>query len=194
MDREGTGTPLLVSYNPDYQVVVHFHDKLKAAYEALYEKVGKPSRIDLASIDLMAKSAVVQVANPQLYSSWYLLDLEKNTSRELSVLAGVVSAVPSRPITIPARDGLKLYGYLTLPQDPQAPHPAPMILMLHGGPWSRDFWPASALVQFLASKGYAVLRLNYRGSLGYDRSFLAAERGRCSGVFSMTFWMPPNGP
>lgn len=200
-DKDGEGTPLLVSYNPDYQAVVHFHDGLRAAYEALYEKVGRPSRIDFGSTDWMAKSVVVEVANPRLHRSWHLLDLEKNTSRELSASALASyphPPSPSRPVTFPARDGLKLHGYLTLPQDPETPGPAPMILMLHGGPWSRYFWPASSLVQFFASKGYAVLRLNFRGSSGYDRSFLAAGKGALFGsmqhdVLDAAEWAITNG-
>ena len=200
-DKDGEGTPLLVSYDPDYQVVVHFHDGLEAAYAALYEKVGKPSRIDLGSMDQMEKSAVVEVANPQLHRSWYFLDLEKNTFRELSgssLASYRHPPSPSRPVTFPARDGLKLYGYLTLPQDPDAPGPSPMILMLHGGPWDRYFWPAPPLVRFLASRGYAVLRLNYRGSRGYDRSFLAAGQGTLFGrmqhdVLDAAEWAIANG-
>lgn len=200
-DKDGKGTPLLVSYNPGYQVVVHFHDGLEAAYEALHEKVGKPSRMDLASIDMMAKSAVVEVANPKLHRSWYFLDIEKNTSRELS-RSSLASyrhpPSPSRPVTFPARDGLQLYGYLTLPQDPEAPRPSPMILMLHGGPWLRYFWPGPAVVQFLASKGYAVLRLNYRGSRGYEKRFFEAGNGTLFGsmqhdVLDAAEWAIANG-
>ena len=200
-DEDGKDTPLLATYNPDYQVVVHFHDGLKAAYEALHEKVGKPSRVDFASIDTMAKSAVVEVANPKLHRSWYLLDLEKSTIRELSgspLASYRHPPSPSRPVTFPARDGLQLYGYLTLPRNPEAPRPFPMILMLHGGPWLREYWPDPALVQFLASEGYAVLRLNYRGSLGYERSFFEAGNGAVFGsmqhdILDAAEWAIANG-
>ena len=199
--KDGEGTPLLVTYNPDYQVVVHFHDRLKKAYEVLYEKVGRPSRVEFASADLTAGAVVVEVANPRLHRSWYLLDLKRNTPRELSgspLASYRHPPSPSRPVTFPARDGLKLYGYLTLPRDPEPPGPSSMILMLHGGPWSRYFWPAAALVQFFASKGYAVLRLNYRGSNGYDRSFLEAGKGTLFGplqhdVLDAAEWAVANG-
>ena len=198
LDKEGQGAPLLVSYDPGYQAIVHFHEGLEAAYEALYEKVGKPSRIGLGSMDLMAKSVVVEVANPRLHRSWYLLDLENNTSRELS-RSSLAPYPPSstRPVTFPARDGLQLHAYLTLPPDPGA-GPSPMILMLHGGPWQRYFWPASTLVQFLAGKGYAVLGLNYRGSLGYNRRYLDAGRGTLFGpiqhdVLDAAEWAIANG-
>lgn len=200
-DKDGKGTPILVSYDPDYPVVVHFNDGFEAAYEALYEKVGKPSRIEIRSMDQTAKSAVVEVVNLELYRSWYVLDLEKNKSRELSgsdLAPYFHPPSPSRPVTFAARDGVKLYGYLTSPQDPEAPRPPPMVLMLHGGPWSRYFWPASGLVQFLANRGYAVFRLNYRGSRGYDRSFLAAGNGALFGstqhdVLDAAEWAVANG-
>ena len=60
-----------------------------------------------------------------------------------------------------------LHGYLTLPQCPDAAGPPPMVHMLHGGPWARHHWPAPSLVGHLGSRGYAVLRLNYRGTIGY---------------------------
>ncbi len=200
-DKFGKGTPLLVTCNPDHQVVVHFHDRLAAAYEAVYENLGKPSRINFKSIDGMEKYAIVEVRNPQLYRSWYLLDLQNNTSRELS--GGALAShgrppPPSRPVTFPARDGLKLYGYLTLPQGVAAGRPPPMILMLHGGPWSRYLWPARSLVRFFAGKGYAALRLNYRGSRGYDRRFLEAGKGALFGrlqhdVLDAAEWAVANG-
>ena len=56
-----------------------------------------------------------------------------------------------------------------------------MVLMLHGGPWARERWPAPPLVRFLGSRGYAVLRLNYRGSIGFGRAFMEAGRGALFG-------------
>ena len=181
-DRAGRGTPLLATWNPGYQAVAHFDDRLKAAYEALYDTLGRPSRIEFGSIDLAMKSAVVEVRNPKIHRRWYLLDLEGTGSRELSASdleSYARPASPSRPVSFPARDGLELHGYLTLPQ--RRDRPPPMILMLHGGPWSRYRWPASSLVRFLGSEGYAVLRLNFRGSAGYDREFLEAGNGALFG-------------
>lgn len=50
----------------------------------------------------------------------------------------------------------------------------PMVLYVHGGPWSRDTWGADSVVQFLANRGYAVLQVNFRGSTGYGKNFLNA--------------------
>ncbi|MEW6431666.1 MAG: S9 family peptidase [Myxococcota bacterium] len=76
------------------------------------------------------------------------------------------------PVSIPARDGLVLHGYLTLP--PSKAKPLPMVLLVHGGPWGRDGWGYDGLVQLLANRGYAVLQVNFRGSTGYGKRFLNA--------------------
>jgi pimeloyl-ACP methyl ester carboxylesterase len=47
-----------------------------------------------------------------------------------------------------------------------------MVLLVHGGPWARDFWGFNAAAQWLANRGYAVLQVNYRGSSGYGKTFL----------------------
>jgi len=77
------------------------------------------------------------------------------------------------PIFYFARDGLKIHGYLTYPVDKKAKN-LPMVLFVHGGPWVRDSWGYSPIVQWLANRGYAVLQVNYRGSSGYGKKFLNA--------------------
>jgi len=78
-----------------------------------------------------------------------------------------------KPVTITARDGLKLHSYLTLP--PGLPgQQLPMILLAHGGPWGRDIWGFNGMVQWLANRGYAVLQPNFRGSTGYGKKHLNA--------------------
>jgi dipeptidyl aminopeptidase/acylaminoacyl peptidase len=75
-----------------------------------------------------------------------------------------------RPVEIPARDGLSLPGYLTLPAG-LPPRSLPTVLLVHGGPWTRDLWGYDGLVQFLASRGWAVLQVNFRGSVGFGKRF-----------------------
>ena len=77
------------------------------------------------------------------------------------------------PITFPARDGLTLNGYLTLPPGLE-PNNLPLVLFVHGGPWARDTWGFSAQPQSLANRGYAVLQVNFRGSTGYGKAHLNA--------------------
>lgn len=77
------------------------------------------------------------------------------------------------PVKITARDGLTLRAYLTLPPNGSGKR-HPLILNVHGGPWVRDVWGFNSEVQWLANRGYAVLQVNYRGSMGFGKSFLHA--------------------
>jgi dipeptidyl aminopeptidase/acylaminoacyl peptidase len=84
------------------------------------------------------------------------------------------------PVEIPARDGLKLVSYYTLPveADPagsgKMSHPVPMVLFVHGGPWGRDNYGPNGYHQWLANRGYAVLSVNYRASTGFGKAFVNA--------------------
>jgi dipeptidyl aminopeptidase/acylaminoacyl peptidase len=83
-----------------------------------------------------------------------------------------VSLAEMKPVQFKSRDGLTLNGYLTRPVGAAAP--GPMVLFVHGGPWGRDHWRLDPYAQWLANRGYAVLQVNFRGSAGYGRKFLAA--------------------
>jgi len=59
-------------------------------------------------------------------------------------------------VTIRSRDGLDLQSYLTLPVGIE-PRRLPMVLLVHGAPWARDWWRFDPEVQLLTNRGYAVL-------------------------------------
>ncbi len=80
---------------------------------------------------------------------------------------------PMKPVRYEARDGLVIPAYLTLPKGIPSKN-LPTILVIHGGPWARDYWGYNSLAQFLANRGYAVLQPNFRGSTGYGKNFLNA--------------------
>jgi dipeptidyl aminopeptidase/acylaminoacyl peptidase len=90
--------------------------------------------------------------------------------RDLSTLA------PMRAITYPARDGTLIPAYLSTPRGVSPTH-LPLIVMPHGGPIARDTWGYFFLREFLVSRGYAVLQMNFRGSDGYGGDwFFAAHQ------------------
>ena len=80
---------------------------------------------------------------------------------------------PVEPLIIKASDGLPLVSYLTLPVGVE-PRNLPMILYVHGGPTARDNWTFDPFVQMLANRGYAVLQVNFRGSVGFGQAFQKA--------------------
>jgi dipeptidyl aminopeptidase/acylaminoacyl peptidase len=80
---------------------------------------------------------------------------------------------PMAPVSFQARDSLRVHGYLTTPKGSR-PRGLPLVLVVHGGPWSRDDWGYDPEAQFLANRGYAVLQVNYRGSTGYGKTFYNA--------------------
>lgn len=80
------------------------------------------------------------------------------------------------PVIIPSRDGLQLVSYLTLPVGVE-PKGLPLVLFPHGGPWYRDSWGYNAEAQWLANRGYAVLQVEFRGSVGFGNKFLNAATG-----------------
>jgi dipeptidyl aminopeptidase/acylaminoacyl peptidase len=88
--------------------------------------------------------------------------------------------VNMHPVVIKSRDGLDLVSYLSLPPgsdrdgDGKPKQPVPLVLWVHGGPWTRDTWGIHLIHQWLANRGYAVLSVNYRGSTGFGKGFINA--------------------
>ncbi|ACU02589.1 prolyl oligopeptidase family serine peptidase [Pedobacter heparinus] len=78
-----------------------------------------------------------------------------------------------KPVVYTSRDGLKIHGYLTLPLNVKAEN-LPVVVLPHDGPGQRNLWGYNPEVQFLANRGYAVFQINYRGSSGYGKTFVAA--------------------
>ena len=80
-----------------------------------------------------------------------------------------------RSINYPARDGTKIPAYLTLPVGVEQKN-LPLVLLVHGGPHARDDFTFDWWSSFLASRGYAVLQANFRGSTGYGYEWFDAGR------------------
>ncbi|MBI4042459.1 MAG: S9 family peptidase [Deltaproteobacteria bacterium] len=80
---------------------------------------------------------------------------------------------PMEPIKFTSRDGLTIHGYLTFPAASNRKG-LPLVLNVHGGPWARDSWGFNPTAQWFANRGYACLEVNFRGSIGYGKSFINA--------------------
>jgi dipeptidyl aminopeptidase/acylaminoacyl peptidase len=110
--------------------------------------------------------------------TYHLLDRDVQTLIELFAARPDLKAyrlAPMHAVEAKSRDGLTLVSYLTLPaevENVRPPKPLPMVLIVHGGPWARDIF---GYHQWLADRGYAVLSVNYRGSTGFGKAFIAAS-------------------
>jgi len=131
-------------------------------------------RVRVTSKTLDGKRMVVAVNSDRNPGDFYLLDLTKMKAEYLLSARPWIDPEmmsPATPVEVKARDGRALYGYLTSVSGIR-PEKRPMVVMPHGGPHGvRDYWEWDMWSQYLASLGYAVLQVNYRGSSGYGRTF-----------------------
>lgn len=115
---------------------------------------------------------------------FYLLDRKSKKLEPLIVTRPDLEKyqlAQTKGMHIEARDGMKLVSYLTLPREAE-PKNLPLVLLVHGGPWHRDYWGFDPEVQWLANRGYAVLQVNFRGSAGFGVKYMnAGTGGWCTG-------------
>ncbi|WP_218150701.1 S9 family peptidase [Actinokineospora terrae] len=77
------------------------------------------------------------------------------------------------PFAFTARDGLEINGYLTFPSGVPR-RGLPTVVVVHGGPWTRDVWGLRGETQWFANRGYLAVQVNFRGSTGYGKDFVNA--------------------
>lgn len=120
---------------------------------------------------------VVSVSSDRDAGRYYLFDRQTGDLKLLNKRRPWLNAgtlAPMKAVELKARDGLVLHGYLALPPS-GATRALPLVVMPHGGPYFvRDNWAFDVDTQVLATRGYAVLRVNFRGSSGFGRAFADA--------------------
>ena len=148
-----------------------------------YLKTVAEGELHVTSRSLDDKRWTVAYAFSDGPTKFYLYDrAAKKATYLFSHMAALESLKLAKmlPEVIPARDGLPLVSYLTLPPGTDAAgagkpdHALPLVLFVHGGPWARDEWGYNPYHQWLANRGYAVLSVNYRGSTGFGKNFINA--------------------
>jgi dipeptidyl aminopeptidase/acylaminoacyl peptidase len=172
---------LIGSYGMRGDDIVYSFEKAKdqAIWRATL-KVFPQDRVTLQSWTKDRKRLVVKVDSPQTGPSFAVVDLNTKQSWALGPVYKDLTAAaisPVRAISYKAADGLVISAYLTLPRN-RAPQALPLIVLPHAGPEGRDTLGYDWWSQALASRGYAVLRANFRGSNSLGADFHAAGFGQ----------------
>ncbi|HOB01743.1 prolyl oligopeptidase family serine peptidase [Casimicrobium huifangae] len=155
---------------------VFFDKESERVYKALKAKL-PGYQIGVQSMTKDENLLIVAASNDRTPGTRYVYDVKADKLTKLAEINPALAEADMaevKPISYTARDGLTIRGYLTLPKGVPAKN-LPVIVNPHGGPWYRDSWGYNGEIQFLANRGYAVLQMNFRGSVGYGRKFWEAS-------------------
>jgi dipeptidyl aminopeptidase/acylaminoacyl peptidase len=198
-----------LAFSPDYNRTVFLSDnsEMKKIMMQLYVSMGmddETSDIRISSFTEDGDKLVFNVKSDRDPGVFYLFnrgfDGSKPNIRMLSLANEQIDPsqmATMKPIKFQSRDGISLNGYMVLPTYGEAPFP--MIQIIHGGPHGpRDYWGWNREAQFLASRGYAVVSVNFRGSGGYGKAFERSGYKEWGGkmindMTDATMWMVDNG-
>ncbi|MFD7505460.1 S9 family peptidase [Streptomyces sp. NPDC059850] len=177
-----TGELLGVRYLGERQVI----HALDPHFAGVLENLEKLSDGDLAGLssDESGQRWVAAFTHDRDPGATFLYDHATGESRLLHRAKPHLdpgSLAPMRTVSITSRDGLTLPLHLTLPVGVE-PSRLPLVLFVHGGPWTRDSWGYHPAAQLFANRGCAVLQVDYRGSTGYGKAFTRAGIGEFAGT------------
>jgi dipeptidyl aminopeptidase/acylaminoacyl peptidase len=151
--------------------ILWLDDKARARAAALKKAFGGKDA-DLLGRSTDGTRALVSVASHATPAVYYLIDYKRGAADIVgeeypSLVNAPLGEV--REFTYKARDGYEIPAFVTLPAG-AGDKQLPMVVLPHGGPESRDVRSFDWLAQFLASRGYAVLQPQFRGSTGYGEA------------------------
>ncbi len=161
-----------ITYLTDKRHLHFLDDEVKGIYKRLESELGE-DEIVIADHNRNEDKFMVRTYSDRSLGAYFFFD--KNTDElleiaEVSPWLEEADMAEMNPVEYRTRDGLTIHGYLTLPKDHDG-EKLPVVVNPHGGPWVRDAWGYNPEVQLLASRGFAVFQMNYRGSTGYGRKF-----------------------
>jgi dipeptidyl aminopeptidase/acylaminoacyl peptidase len=167
-----------ISYNYARTERIFFNKDFEEDYEKLKSLGPDNCEVGTASKTRDEKTWIVAYTRSDGPTEYVIYDQEKKETKPLFVSKPDLlkyKFAPMEDVRIQARDGLELVGYLTKADTEKK---TPLILLVHGGPWARDYWGFNAQAQWFANRGYATLQMNYRGSTGYGKNFLHKGDGQ----------------
>lgn len=155
----------------------HFFDKERGDLQEELESRLPGREVAVTSMSKDEDKVLLHAGGDRTQGAYYFYDRATGEFHKLAELSPWLpedELAPMKPVQYTARDGLTIHGYLTLPVNSDGRN-LPVVIHPHGGPWARDSWGYDSEVQFLASRGLAVLQMNFRGSTGYGRAFWEAS-------------------
>lgn len=150
-------------------------DSTKILYHDL-DKLLPKTETRIIDRDTAENIFIVRTFTDRNPGSYFLYTASLRKLRKLSDFNSAVKEeqmCEMKPISYTTRDSLTIHGYLTLPLN-RKPENLAVVVLPHDGPGSRNYWGYNPEVQFLANRGYAVFQVNYRGSSGFGKAFMAA--------------------
>ena len=166
---------LLAAHYITWKMEYHFFDsEYKKIFQELQLRVPK-KEISIVSWNQEETLCVVVTYSDRNAGTYYLYDIKNKNLKKIADTRPWFKEddlMEMKAINYSSRDGFDIHGYLTLPKGKDKN--LPVVIHPHGGPWTRDVWGYNPTVQFLASRGYAVLQMNFRGSSGYGKKFWTA--------------------
>jgi len=168
------------SYTDNFIKRVYFDPKSEATSKQIVQLFSKSGlQAFFYSRDEAQNRYIISTVSDNKSPVFYLYD---KAAKKISPWYGQYPALSKvklanvTPFEYKARDGMKLNGYVTLPHGVKNP---PLVVFPHGGPYGiRDFQYFDPFVQLFASRGYAVLQINYRGSGGFGNNYLTSGYGQ----------------
>ena len=169
-----------IAYDADKPGVIWLYEH----YARLQQMVDRalPDTVNRLSIaDRNPKWALVEAHSDKSPVTYYLLDTEKPALQKFASSRPWIKpeAMSERKfVRYKARDGLEIPAYLTIPKGSSGKN-LPLVVEIHGGPWvPKQTWGFNEHAQFFASRGYAVLQPDFRGTLGYGQRHYQASFGQ----------------
>jgi len=164
-----------VSFATDARQGVFFDPEIQRLTAMLTKALqGSTPYVTDSSVD--ENKLLVFAGSDQDPGVYYLFDRKEKQLQTFLVVRSALEGqqlANMKAVSYPARDGVMVPGYLTLPPGREDAKGLPAIVLPHGGPSARDEWGFDWLSQFYAARGYAVLQPNFRGSTGYGDAWFS---------------------
>jgi dipeptidyl aminopeptidase/acylaminoacyl peptidase len=164
-----------VSYATDVRTAVYFDPDIEKLMSSLSRALPRQPQVRIVDSSVDEHVLLVFAGSDDDPGVYYLFDRPSKQLRTFLVVRDQLEGVnlaKVKPVSYPAADGEMVPGYLTLPPGVETAKGLPAIVLPHGGPGARDEWGFDWQSQYYASRGFAVLQPNFRGSTGYGDAWL----------------------